>query len=223
MRGNYAAVESEPPELADPTKPERTRINREQLTWLAVVFLIGVVAGALLVTLSGRSSPTPIIIATREPLATPLPTGTPAPIKVYISGEVVNPAVYELLAGAIIQDLVRSAGGFTESAEQEVVNLALTLSDGMHVHVPGLEEDISIPVVSGGTGTGGLSGNRVVNINQASLQDLETLPGIGPSIAQAIVDHRELIGSFNRVDDIMDVPGIGPAKFETLKDLIVVN
>lgn len=223
MRGNYTTDEPDSSDGADPPKPERTRFNREHLTWLAVVFLIGLAAGALLVTLSGRSSPSPILITTRPPMEAAQPTGTPAPIKVFVSGEVLKPAVYELPAGAIIQDLVRTAGGFTSSAEQDVVNLALTLSDGMHVHVPGMEEDISVPVVSGGSGTGGPSGNGLVNINQASLQELETLPGIGPSLAQAIIDHRELIGSFNRIEDITDVPGIGPAKFEALKDLITVN
>jgi competence protein ComEA len=188
-----------------------------------VTFLFGVAAGALIVSLSGRSSPSPIIISTALPPSTSEPTTTPAPIKVFVSGEVANPAVYELPAGAIIQDLVRSAGGFTESAVQDVVNQALTLSDGMHIHVPGQEQDISIPVVSGGAGAGGLSGDGAININLATLQDLETLPGIGPSLAQAIIDHRELIGSFNRIEDITDVPGIGPAKFEALKDLITVE
>jgi len=198
-------------------------MGREQLAWLVVVFLLGIAAGALIVTFSRRSNPSSIMIATRPPIPSPAPTGPPAPVKVFISGEVANPAVYELPAGAIIEDLIDSAGGFTETAEDDVVNLAFSLSDGMHIHVPSRDEEISIPVVSGGSGSIGLSSDGTVNINQASLQDLETLPGIGPSLAQAILDYRDLNGVFREIDEIMEVPGIGPAKFEDLKPMISVK
>jgi competence protein ComEA len=223
VRGEFGPEEAEAPDSSELERKTRPRISREQFAWLVVVFLLGLAAGALIVSLSGRSSSSPIIISTAVPPSTLEPTPLPGPIKVFVSGEVLNPAVYELPAGAIIQDLVRSAGGFTELAGQDVVNLALTLSDGMHIHVPGQEEEISIPVVSGGAGTGGLSDDGTVNINMATLQDLETLPGIGPSLAQAIIDYRELNGAFTQLEDILEVPGIGPAKFEGLKDLITVN
>lgn len=200
-----------------------SRTSREMLAWLAVAFLIGVAAGALVVTLSGRSSPSPIIIATPQPSGTPQPSLVPGPIKVFISGEVANPAVYDLPAEAIIEDIVRSAGGFTETADRDVVNLALKLDDGMHIHVPGLEEEVVVPLITGGSGTSGLSEAGTVNINLATVTELEKLPGIGPSLAQAIVDHREMNGLFDQIGDIKDVSGIGPAKYEGLKDLIAVD
>jgi competence protein ComEA len=193
------------------------------LAWLAVAFLIGVAVGALIVSLSGRSSATPIMIATPQPPVTPRPTLIPGPIKVFISGEVVNPAVYDLPAESIIEDIVQLAGGFNETANKEVVNLALRLVDGMHIHVPGLEEEVVVPLVTGGSGTGRLSDGGIVNINLATVTELETLPGIGPSLAQAIVDYREMNGTFAQNEDIQDVPGIGPAKFDGLKDLITVD
>jgi competence protein ComEA len=201
----------------------RSKATRETLAWLAVAFLVGVAAGALIVSLSGRSSPTSINIATPLPRATQQATVPPGPIKVFISGEVLTPAVYELPAGAIIEDIVRSAGGFTETANKDVVNLALRLDDGMHIHVPGLEEEVAVPLITGGSGTSGLSEEGMVNINVATVTELETLPGIGPSLAQAIVDYREMNGAFDQIDDIQDVSGIGPAKFDGLKDLITVD
>jgi competence protein ComEA len=147
----------------------------------------------------------------------------PGPIKVFISGEVVNPAVYDLPAESIIEDIVQLAGGFSETADRDVVNLALRLSDGLHVHVPAFDEEPSTPLVSGGSSVSGLSNEGIVNINLATLPELETLPGIGPSLAQAIVDYREMNGAFVQIDDITDVPGIGPAKYEGLKDLIAVD
>jgi competence protein ComEA len=222
VRADNSSDETAALESADLSRKE-ARIRWVQITWLLAAFLFGVGAGALIVSLSGRSSSSPIIISTALPAVTSEPTALPGPIKVFVSGEVADPAVYELPASGIIQDLIRSAGGFTERADENVVNLALGLSDGMHVHVPSMDEEQAIPVVSGGSGTGGLGDDGIVNINQAVLQDLETLPGIGPSLAQAIIDHRELIGIFNQIEYIMDVPGIGPDKFEVLMDLITVD
>jgi competence protein ComEA len=213
-------VDVETGEITEETSKARPKIGRELLAWLVVVFLLGIAAGALIVTFGKRSNPPSIIISTRSPEPTPMPAGSPAPMKIYVSGEVVEPAVYELPAGAIIEDLIFAAGGFTESAEHDVVNLAYSLSDGMHIHVPSKEEEIMLPVVSGGSGSAGVTSAGSVNINQAALQDLESLPGIGPSLAQAVLDYRDLNGVFEEIDEIMEVPGIGPAKFEAIKDLI---
>jgi len=188
-------------EITEETSRARPKIGRDLLAWLVVVFLLGIAAGALIVTFGKRSNPSPIIISTRSPEPTTAPAGSPAPMKIYVSGEVADPAVYELPAGAIIEDLINAAGGFTESAESDIVNLAYSLSDGNHIHVPSKEEEITLPVVSGGSGSAGVISAGPVNINQASLQDLESLPGIGPSLAQAVVDFRNLNGVFEEIVD----------------------
>ncbi|MGB3712947.1 MAG: hypothetical protein WA996_00800, partial [Candidatus Promineifilaceae bacterium] len=101
MRGDFVPEEAEGPDTTGLNPNTKVRVSREQIAWLVVVFLLGVAAGALIVSLSGRSSSSPIIISSPVPPPTLEPTPLPAPIKVFVSGEVLNPAVYELPAGAI--------------------------------------------------------------------------------------------------------------------------
>jgi len=220
LRGEFLPEESDAGESTDTRKKGWLKISRENLAWFAVVFLIGIAVGAVITTFGRSEDPPAIIISTREPKAEPTATGTPTPLKVYISGEVISPAVYELPQGSIVQDLVEAAGGFTFSADNEVVNLAFTLNDGMHIHVPSREQETELPVISEGSGSGGDEREFPVNINQASAQDLELLPGIGPVLAGAIIEYRDSNGDFKELDQIMEVPGIGPATFEEIKELI---
>lgn len=144
-------------------------------------------------------------------------------MRVYISGEVVHPDVYELPSGAILLDAVNAAGGLSEEANREIVNLALPLSDGMHVHVPGNAEEGALPPVSGGVVSSSDSPGTPININTASLEELDRLPGIGPSIAQKIIDFRQENGPFTAIEEVQNVSGIGPAKYEEIKDLITLQ
>src|SRR5690606_25448972 len=174
--------------------------------------------------------PAPIIIEPPPASPTPGPTATVQPLRVYITGAVLRPDVYSLPPGSIVRDLVRLAGDFTDAAAVEAVNLALPLADGMHVHVPAQDEVLAEPPVISGpapqanslTGDAALPG-ALVNINTASIAELETLPGIGPALAQKIVDHRAEHGPFATIEAILDVSGIGPAKFEAIRDLITVQ
>jgi competence protein ComEA len=144
-------------------------------------------------------------------------------MRVYISGEVAHPDVYELPSGAILLDAVNAAGGFSVEANRDVVNLALPLSDGMHVHVPGNSEEAALPAVSGEVVPGIETISTIININTASLEELDLLPGIGPSIAQKIVDYRLENGPFASIEEVQNVSGIGPAKYEQIKDLITLQ
>lgn len=144
-------------------------------------------------------------------------------MRVYISGEVAHPDVYELLSGAILLDLVNAAGGFSEEANRNIVNLALPLSDGMHVHVPDNTIESSLPPVSSGSLPNNNPTNTTININTALLEELERLPGIGPSIAQKIIDYRQENGPFASIEEVQNVSGIGPAKYEQIKDLITLQ
>ena len=155
-----------------------------------------------------------------------LPSPTPAPITVYVTGAVQRPGVYRLPRESRVVDLVQAAGGFMEGADLNQVNLAQTLKDGDRFDVPGLSP-FATPVLT--IGDNGLLvtptpvGGTPVNINTASLELLQTLPGIGPTTAQAIVDYRKANGPFQTIDDLLKIPGIGPSTMEKLKGLITVG
>lgn len=172
---------------------------------------------------SRYSMPRPIVVSTPFPTPTPFPTATPAPIRVYVSGAVRRPDVYELPPGSIIRDVLAAAGGATSDADLDCINLALEVQDQQQVYVPRRgEASPPAPGASGGAATGGAVGAKV-NINTATVAELETLPRIGPTTAQRIVDYREANGPFETIEDIQNVPGIGPTTFEGIKDLITVG
>ena len=152
---------------------------------------------------------------------------------VYVSGEVVKPGVYVLLATARVIDALQAAGGATNHADLVVVNLAAPLVDAAQVFIPRMgstprvklprpHAGINLPVV-GGTGTGGgavgsaTSAAGIVDINSATLSDLDALPGVGPSTAQAIIDYRIANGPYASVDDLLNVRGIGPSKLAAMR------
>ncbi|MBN1310179.1 MAG: helix-hairpin-helix domain-containing protein [Anaerolineae bacterium] len=153
----------------------------------------------------------------------PLPTQTPGPIRVYVSGAVVLPDVYSLLPDAIVRDAIQAAGGPIEGADVSLINLAQPLQDGMHVYVPVIGETMPQPSQMDQTFNDVPATGMIININTASQAELETLPGIGPAIAGRIIEYRESQGSFNSIESIMEVSGIGPATFDKIKDLITVN
>ena len=187
--------------------------------------VLGLIVGGAIGYFTPHSSrtPTPIVVSTPEPTWTPLPTPTLAPIRVHVAGAVCQPAVYELPAGSIVQHAVDAAGGPSSDADLDCINLALELRDQQQVYVPCKGEANPPPPVSGGApGSGGQVG-AVVNINAATAAELETLPRIGPATAQRIIEYREANGPFAAIEDIQNVPGIGPATFEGLKDLITVG
>jgi competence protein ComEA len=152
---------------------------------------------------------------------------------VYVSGEVVKPGVYVLLATARVIDALQAAGGATNHADLVVVNLAAPLVDAAQVFIPRMgstprvklprpHAGINFPVV-GGTGAGGgavgsaTSAAGIVDINSATLSDLDALPGVGPSTAQAIIDYRTANGPYASVDDLLNVRGIGPSKLAAMR------
>lgn len=185
---------------------------------------------------------------TAAPTATSLPTATPAPMVVFVSGAVREPGLYALAPEARVGDALAAAGGMTLLANPSLVNQAERLWDGAQVHVPAAQpapgpavepgsESADVPTqaiaiaeppvgLSGSTtaptgrsnlGSGNTSG--LVNLNLASPTDLETLPGIGPSKAAAIVANRP----YNTIDELERVPGIGAKTIEQLRTLVTVE
>ena len=166
----------------------------------------------------------PDVSAVSGPVALPESNSIQAsPIFVHVVGAVVHPGVHELLPGSRVVDAIKAAGGLTDVAAAEHLNLAELLSDGVRLWVPEVGEidNPAVVLITPEVNSNGSSGSQV-NINIAGVALLETLPGIGPSLAAAIVEHRERFGRFVEVDDLAGVAGIGPAKLERLRPLVVV-
>ena len=173
---------------------------------------------------------------------------TPQTITVHVAGAVKNPGVYRLKYGARVNDGVVAAGGATSVANLDVINLATVLNEGEQIYVPKRGEKphtiTNRPQSGGGAGgsatggaggvTGGAGGaggatggsdgaTQIININLASATELEQLPGVGPATAKAIVAYREKNGAFLRVEDLLKVRGIGPAKLSEILPRARVN
>ena len=146
-------------------------------------------------------------------------------IKVHIAGSVVSEGIIELEEGARVADAIDKVGGTTPDANMNQVNLAYKLEDGQKIYIPNQnEEEYKITEGMEGIQTNEdiNKNNELININTATQTELELLPGIGPSTATKIIDYREENGEFETIDDIKNVPGIGEAKYETIKNSITV-
>lgn len=150
---------------------------------------------------------------------------------VYVTGAVRNPGVYEIAPQSRVYEALNAAGGFSSDADQEAVNLAAMLADGVNIKFPrkgeAVQPQTSAPAaqtpqsVSSAPRAPAASGK--ININTASLGELDTLAGIGPKTGQAIIAYREANGPFRRAEDLMNVKGIGPKKFDAIKDDITIG
>lgn len=146
---------------------------------------------------------------------------TAAVVLVHVAGAVVQPGVYELDADARVRDVIVAAGGPTETADWNALNLAAVVADGVKVYVPSLGEEIPPSLIAAPTGAGGAQqATGPIDVNVATADVLETLPGVGPATAAAIVVDRERHGPFLDVDDLDRVPGIGPAKLDAMRELV---
>jgi competence protein ComEA len=148
------------------------------------------------------------------------PPTTASQLVVQAAGAVAKPGVYTVPGSARVNDLITAAGGLAPEADPDQVELAAPLSDGERVYVPRAGE--APPPSQSGSSSGTSSHRGPVDLNRASEADLESLPGIGPALAQAIIDHRSQHGPFRSVDDLADVRGIGPAKMDQLRPLVKV-
>ncbi|HHV62368.1 MAG TPA: ComEA family DNA-binding protein [Firmicutes bacterium] len=174
-------------------------------------------------------------------------------ITVHVCGAVRTPGVYRLPEGSRVDDCVKAAGGALSKADLDMVNLAVRVRDGQQVYIPFQSERIQpervqveqarrerfeqekapaapresrvvrFELAPHAGGAGGIGGAGLVNINKCSVNDLETLPGIGPELARRIVETRELRGGFEDIEDLLEVPGIGEKKLEAIKGLVSVQ
>jgi competence protein ComEA len=200
--------------------------------------LLGLMAGFALAGL--------VFMVSRAPDGEPiqlLPAPTKSPLAVHVVGAVPRPGLYEFAEGARMQDAINAAGGLLASANVDVINLALLLEDGQQLSIP--YKDGAGPVVAQNSGTVELPytesdippefvepapdetfAGDLININLASQEELESLTGIGSTLAQRIIDYRENVSQFYSIEDITYVEGIGDigsATYENIKDFIMTG
>jgi len=163
--------------------------------------LIGLLAAGLIWMVVSSPRGEPVVL---------LPSSTPGMITIYVNGAVNSPGLYNLPYGSRADAAITAAGGFGPGAETEKINLAALLEDGEQIDVPGV---IDLSHISAGR----------VNINTADESELDTLPGIGPTTAEAIIEYRQQNGAFQTVQELMLVPGVGPSTFDRIKNYITVE
>ncbi len=148
----------------------------------------------------------------------------PERVYVDVKGEVVKPGLYEVRQGDRLKFVIDRAGGFTEEADEKVINLAVKVIDEMMVYVPKVGEVEAHPELLASSPTSEMNNaNSKLNINTATQQEFETLPGIGPAKAGTFVQYREENGPFASIEDIQNISGIGEKTFEKLKEHIFVQ
>lgn len=179
--------------------------KQERANWMfqiAFGVLVGLLAAGLILFLTRRPGTETIVIATAKP-----------EIVVQISGEVNNPGVYKLNFGSRVADALTAAGGTTASADLTAVNQARRLLDGDEVVIPS----------AGSTFTRSGSTMNLINLNTATLAELDALPDIGPAKAQAIIDYRTSQGNFESIEELLLIPGIGENILDKISSLVTVS
>jgi len=168
---------------------------------------------------------------------------TPLTVRIHVAGAVVHPGVYTVSSSARVVDAVAAAGGATSRADLERINLAQTIVDTEQVFVPSRATrttkitvaprlrpsrttvPVSVPTIPGAMpiiGAPNTTMTPLINLNSATSDQLDTLPGVGPSTAKAIISYRNRKGPFGKVEDLLNVPGIGPSKVAALRDQVTV-
>lgn len=143
--------------------------------------------------------------------------------KVYISGEINKPGVYQIKDGDRLEDLINEAGGLTDKASEKTLNLAQRLDDQMKIYIPNIDEENSLENIdpNQAANISASSKSELININTASKEELMSLPNIGDKRADAIIEYRSA-NKFEKIEDIKNVTGIGDKFYEALKDLITI-
>jgi len=174
---------------------------KQSLFLISFGVIIGLLMGGVIWIVASPPRGKPVTLATQP---------SDQLISVYISGEVVNPGVYQIPLGSRVKDAIDIAGGFLLSADVSQINQAALVTDSSHINI--------MPLISTGN-----SQNPGININSATEDELETLPGIGPVSAKNIINYRLENGPFNTIEEIQKVAGIGPQTFDNIKHLITVG
>jgi competence protein ComEA len=192
--------------------------------YLAMMLLFLIVLGGTIFFFTRGSEPAALTIIT----PTPRPSPTQSAIVVDVRGAVAKPGVYTLNAGSRVQDALTMAGDVLPNAETRQLNLARRLNDGEQLYIPTIDEAATMlqppatPLARTPSAATRAPGAKV-NINTATLAELDSLPGIGLTYAQRIIDYRTQNGPFKKIDDLKKVRGIGDSLFNQVKDLITIQ
>lgn len=191
--------------------------NREKYLVGIIIILIGALLFSLNRPIREESKEPPIVIEEEDT--------SRVKVAVHIGGAVRNPGLYYIPADSRVADAIQIAGGPTSDADLDAINLASKVSDGSKILVPSKVKDLDASSGSNANieETLASSISKKININTATAKELEELPGIGPTLANRIVSYREKNGPFKSIEDLMKVSGIGEKRFESIKDLIVVE
>jgi competence protein ComEA len=174
---------------------------------LLLGILIGLLAAGLILIGNGRLEGKPILLSA---------PADPPGVRVSVQGAVAAPGIYRLPAGSIVEDAIRAAGGTLPQSDTSRINMAALLADGQEIRVP-----FCTPTAQPGTPSSTSDpAHRKINLNTATKEELESLPGIGPVLAQRIIDYREEHGPFQSVDELLKVKGIGTELLEKIRDLV---
>jgi competence protein ComEA len=197
-------------------------LERRRVPIIVVLIVIIAVGMAIIYLRWPRSSPEAALAPSRAGGMTPLVirTATPRLLKVYVTGAVATPGVYSFRDGDRVEDAINAAGGALPGADLSGLNLAQRLRDEGYIAVP---MPGATPDAAAGSTTAGVSSTGKVNINSASVAELDALPGIGATYAQRIVDYRAKNGAFQRTQDLVDDKIVPSSTYDKIKDLIDVH
>lgn len=187
------------------------------------------------------SNPTAEVVDLAQPASSPAgelsaptsePAAPPAELIVHVAGAVKKPGVYRVAQGARVVDAIEQAGGATQNADLNALNLAEPLSDGQKVYVPRKGEAPAAVVAASAANSAIATKSRAskpadvqfpIDLNRATAEQLEAIPGIGPTLAQRIIEYRQTHGRFHSVEELLEVRGIGPKRLEQLRAYVVVR
>ncbi|MFP5327714.1 MAG: helix-hairpin-helix domain-containing protein [Acidimicrobiia bacterium] len=212
-----------PPPSAPPGVTERLIQLARLRPRLSAALALGasVVVGACVVLVAARGAPPqPELLL---PRATPSSEAAPTELYVHAAGALARPGLYRVEAGSRVANLLDAAGGPTPDADVDRLNLASRLDDGQRVYVPRVGE-AAPPDGEAGAADPAAAGEESgpLDLNAATQAQLEELPGVGPSTAKAIIEYRKQNGRFRAVEELLEVRGIGPAKFSEIEPLVKV-
>jgi competence protein ComEA len=184
----------------------------------------GLKAAALAALVAGVVALTVFVLMERwMPSTVTISPGVQASIVVEMQGAVATPGVYELPASARLSDAVTAAGGLTDEADLTAINLAGRVGDGERIVVPGRVTQPVSPTNATPVSDLTITQPGLININTANVAELDQLPGVGPTIAQRIVDFRDFYGAFTSVDQLAEVEGISPAMVDAFRHLVTIG
>jgi competence protein ComEA len=193
-------------------------------TWQGILIgtFLGLAASALIILIIAPPRGEPIVLT---------PPPTPNLYRVYVSGAVNTPGVIALPRDSRVNDAINGCGGFSQDADTQSLNLAARINDGDRIVVYSRSEQATKSALASTTSadskTKGLTATPTpsfpININTATQQELEGLPNIGPSKAEQIIAYRQQHGAFKKIEEIQNVPGIGPTIYDKIANIITVN